>query len=190
MMKRLVIYCVMVVLAVASAYAERFRWLYDLTFEAPVNSRVVYNVRDRLEMIIEDMTFVIQVYSNEGVDDDVLKRNLRRRAAEYNMYDTEIKKFSQGKLKGFYLKGTLPDGSIANIYNVISKKTGLCMQFIVNYTSDNEKKAKELVKSLKEEPLKEAKKKEPTRKQKIQKKDAPLKPIKKSTISPAELYEI
>lgn len=189
-MKRFIVYIVVFLLSTLSVSAERFRWLYDIVFEAPERSRVMYNSRDRLEMIIEDMTFVIQVYSNDGVDDEILKLNLRRRATEYNMYDTNIKKFSQGSFKGFSLKGTLPDGSIAEINNVISKKTGLCVQFIVNYTSDNVKKAKALTKSFKEEPEKNVEKKEPTIKQKIQKKDAPLKPIKKTTTTPVELYEI
>ena len=189
-MKRFLLYIALLLLSSLSVSAERFRWLYDIVFEAPERSRVMYNSRDRLEMIIEDMTFVIQIYSNDGVDDEMLKLNLQRRAAEYNMYDTHIKKFSQSTFKGFALKGTLPDGSIADIYNVISKKTGLCVQFIVNYTGDKEKSAKKLVKSLKEEPAKNVEKKEPKIKQKIQKKDAPLKPIKKTTTTPVELYEI
>jgi len=189
-MKRLFLYIALFLLSSLSVSAERFRWLYDIVFEAPERSRVIYNTRDRLEMIIEDMTFVIQIYSNEGVDDEMLKLNLRRRAAEYNMYDTSMKKFSQDKFKGFCLNGTLPDGSIANFYNVMSKKSGLCVQFIVNYTKGDEKKVKALVKSLKEEPAPKVKKKKENRKQKIQKKDAPLKPIKKTTTTPVELYEI
>ena len=81
-MKRFIVYIVVFLLSTLSVSAEKFRWLYDIVFEAPERSRVMYNSRDRLEMIIEDLTFVIQVYSNDGVDDEILKLNLRRRATE------------------------------------------------------------------------------------------------------------
>ena len=69
----------------------------------------------------------------------------------------------------------------------MSKKTSLGVQVTVNYTRDSQKEAKRLIKSLKEEKAKE---KKPRIKQKIQKKDAPPKPIKTPSVSPAELYEI
>lgn len=187
MKKRLVIGFLTTIMVVLSANAEKFRWLYNLTFEAPENSKVLYSSRDRLEMIVEDMTFVVQVFSSEGVNDDVLKQNLHRRAMEYNMYDTRVKKFSLSTLKGYRLNGVLPDGSIADIHNVISTKTGICVQYIVNYVGVDAKKAVKLAKSVKEESEKAPKSK---RKQKIQKKNAPLKPIKKTSTLPVELYEI
>ena len=192
--KRLALYIIFLVAMAGSAHAEVYRWLYDLKFEAPDNGQIVYNTRDRLEMVWADMTFVVQVYSNNGVTDELLKQNLQRRAAGLNMYDTRTDKYNRNSLKGFCLKGTLPDGSTAEIYNVVSKKSGMCLQFIVNYTRDSEKVAKKLVKSIVEDKNNNAKKDskddKPVRKQKIQKKDAPPKPIKKSSTSPAELYEI
>ena len=177
-----------IMLATASGLrAETYNWLHDITFDAPTDGTVLFNSRDRLEMVWHDMTFVVQIYSNKGINDELLKKNLQRRAADYNMYDTRTDKYKRNSFEGFYLTGTLPDGSRANIHNMLSSKTGLFIQVLVNYTTDSEKAAKKLIKSLKQEP---AKKKKQVRKQKIQKKDAPQKPIKKSSTSPVELYEI
>lgn len=186
-MKRLLIYICFIMCTMNTLSAKEYRWIHDLAFEAPKDSRVAYNSRTRLEMVWHDMTFIIQLLRTNDVNDDLLKRDLQRTASSYNMYDTRTEKFSNGSFKGFRLIGTLPDGSTAGIYNLLSKKSTLGVQVIVNYTRDSEKEAKKLIKSLKIE------KKEPKRpkaKQKIQKKNATPKPIKKSRTSPTELYEI
>lgn len=185
-MKRIFIYAILLLASVA-AHGEVYRWAYDLTFEAPEGGRVVYNTPKRLEMLWGDMTLIVNVYGSRGVTDEVMKQNLQRTASEYYMYDTKTKKYSRNGLSGFCLEGILPDGSNANIYNMLSKKSGRCIQLIVNFTRDSEKAAKKLVKTFKEQPAKEPKKKKPI-KQRIQKKDAPLKPIKKRT-PVGELYE-
>lgn len=171
-------------------HAETYQWLHDLTFDTEEGGRVVYNSRDRLEMMWYDMSFIIQIYSNHGVNDDILKQNLQRRASSYNMYDTRTEKYKRNSFKGFCLTGTLPDGSKAEICNIVSEKSGLCLQLIVNYTSASEKMAKKLLKSFKQKQDKQKQKPKKKKKQKVGKKNAPQKPIKKSSISPAELYEI
>lgn len=178
-----------------SALCDTYRWAYDFTFEAPSTGRILYNSVDRLEMVWDDLTFVLQMYSNNGINDQLLKKNLARRAAEYNMYDTRTMSYERNGLKGFKLEGTMPDGSTAWICNVVSEKTGLCVQIAINFTSASEKEAKKLMKSLKEDSTKgknkEQKKEEKPRiKQKVQKKGAEPKPIKKPSTSPIELYEI
>lgn len=187
-MKRFIIYVVAVMCTIGSSlYAKDYQWLYNLAFEAPEDGRVAYNTRSRLEMVWHDMAYIVQVYRNTGVTDELMKCDLQRKASGYNMYDTRTVKYSNSSFKGFCLEGTLPDGSQACIYNLLSKNTDVFLQVTVNYTINTEKEAKKIVKSLKE--LKPEKKK-PKVKQKIQKKDAPPKPIKKTSTSPAELYEI
>lgn len=177
----------LVVGSVVSMYGKDYRWLYNLTFEAPEEGRVAYNTRSRLELVWHDLAFIVQVYRNTGVNDNMLKRDLQRKASGYNMYDTRTEKYSNASFQGFYLEGTLPDGSQACIYNLLSKKTDVFLQVVVNYTINTEKEAKKIVKSLKET---KPENKKPKIKQKIQKKDAPPKPIKKPAASLAELYEI
>ena len=187
------ILCLCVVLgSVNVLFAKEYRWNQNIVFDAPASGQVRYNAPDRLEMNWGDLFLSIQLFDSRGVTDAVLTTNLHRRAAEYNMYDTRIDKYSRNFFEGFCLKGTLPDGSRVNIYNMVSKKTGLCVQVLVCYTSVSEKVAKKLAKSFKQQEVKkkDVKKDKPKHKQKIQKKDAPLKPIKKSSTSPAELYEI
>ena len=178
--------------------AKDYLWNYDIVFEGPDDGRLAYNSRDRFEMVWYDLTFVVQVYSNRGINDQLLKQNLQHRASDYNMYDTRTTTYSRNAFKGFCLEGTLPDGSRANIYNIVSQKTGMFLQVTVNYTSNTEKEAKKLVKSFKQDSKKadadkqksKKQQEQPKRKQKVQKKDAPEKPIKKPTATPADLYEI
>jgi hypothetical protein len=198
MIKRILIVITLMIGVAQSAMCDTYRWAYDFTFDAPDSGRILYNSLDRLEMCWDDLTFVIQMYNNNGINDQLLKKNLARRAAEYNMYDTRTTSYERNNLKGFKLEGTMPDGSTAWICNLVSKKTGLCVQIAVNFTSTSEKTAKKLLKSVKESPAKKdkGKKKEhkkeerPRIKQKIQKKGAEPKPIKKPSASPIELYEI
>lgn len=186
-MKRFLICAVLVVCAMGSLCAENYRWIKDLTFDAPEDGRIAYNSRTRLEMVWHDMTFIIQLLRSGDVSDDLLKRDLQRTASGYNMYDTRTEKYGNRSFKGFSLEGTLPDGSTANIYNLLSKKSDLGIQVTINYTRDSAKEAKKLIKSLK---IEKPETKKPKIKQKVQKKDAPPKPIKKPSASPAELYEI
>lgn len=183
------IYVALAMMCVVTVSGKEYRWSYDLSFDAPEHGRVVYNSRDRLEMMWGDLTFIVQVYSNRGVDDDVLKDNLRRKAAEYNMYDTGMKRYSHHNFKGYKLHGTLPDGSVVDICNVVSEKSGMCVQFVLNYVSTSRKSAQKLLESIEEK----TEKKDSTDdkpKQKIQKKGDAPKPIKKPVINPADLYEI
>lgn len=186
-MRRYIISAVLALCAIGSLCATEYRWIRDIVFDAPEGGRIAYNSRNRLEMVWQDMAFIVHLLRTSGVSDDLLKRDLQRTASGYNMYDTRTYKYENGSFKGFCLEGTLPDGSTANIYNLMSKKTSLGVQVTVNYTRDSQKEAKRLIKSLKEE---KAKDKKPRIKQKIQKKDAPPKPIKTPSVSPAELYEI
>ena len=173
---------------VMNVHAKEYHWNYNLHFDAPEKGRVAYNSRVRLEMVWHDMTYIVNVCRNVGDNDELLKRDLQRTAAGYNMWDTRTTKFSNKAFKGFCLHGTLPDGSTADIYNLQSKKSKLCIQVLVNYTRDSAKDAQKLIKSLcEQEP---PKKKQPKVKQKVQKKNEPPKPIKQPTASPGELYEI
>lgn len=171
--------------------ADTFRWMYDLTFDAPIDGKISYNSRDRLEMVWHDMVLVIQVYDNRGLNDQRLKQNLQHRAASYNMYDTRTTRYEKNSFKGFCLEGTLPDGSRANIYNMVSKKTGICVQVVVNFTAYSRNDAKRLIKSFKQatEKKQKPKKRKPI-KQKVQKKGTPPKPIKKPSTSPDKIFEI
>lgn len=187
-MKRYLMIVIMSFTLVLTAYAKEYRWNYNLCFDAPEEARIAYNSRVRLEMVWHDMAYIVNVCRNVGDNDELLKRDLQRTAADYNMWDTRTSKYSNKSFIGFCLHGTLPDGSTADIYNLQSKKTQLCIQVIVNYTRDSAKDAQKLIKSIKEQEP--PKKKKPKVKQKVQKKNAPPKPIKKSTTSPAELYEI
>lgn len=185
-MRKLFTFFFFTIIFVSITHAKTYFWSHNLTFDAEKNGRVMYNSRDRLEMTWHDMTFIIQIYSNQGINDNLLKRNLQRRASSYNMYDTRTNKHNHNSFKGFVLTGTLPDGSKAEIYNIVSKKSKLCLQVIINYTSASEKEAKKIIKSLKQKSNKKCHKK----KQKIGKKNTPPKNIKKSAVSPTELYEI
>lgn len=197
-MKRLITFIIMIASIIPIMSAKDYFWNNNITFNAPEEGRLTYNSRDRFEMVWYDLTLVVQIYSNRGINDQLLKQNLQHRASDYNMYDTHTSKYNRNSFKGFYLEGTLPDGSQADIYNIVSQETGVFLQVTINYTSNTKKDAKKIIKSIKQEVKKNSSgkkkssktSKQPKRKQKVQKKDAPKKPIKKPSATPADLYEI
>lgn len=167
---------------------EVYTWSrYDLTFEVPKGGRVTYNSSTIFELRWQDLIVTIRLYDKTGVDDAYIKNNLRKSAAGYNMFDTQMRKSSLKGFKGYNLTGTLPDGSHACLTNVMSKKSNLLIVIEINYLLGSEETVTEILESFVEG------KKQKVKKQKIQKKDAPEKPIKPGTTEadpPQQLYEI
>ncbi len=172
-----------------SLNAEHYTWSsYDLSFDVPEGGFVSYNSSSRFEIMWEDMSLIIQLYDKEGTNDKLIKQNLNKTAAGYNVYDGNITKFSANNFKGFSLVGQLPDGSMANFSNLISSKSKLFLHIEINYLRGNEKVVRSILKSF-EEGKKQKIKKEKPLKQKIQKKDAAPKPIKDTT-PPGQLFDV
>ena len=100
-MKRYLMIVIMSFTLVLTAYAKEYRWNYNLCFDAPEEARIAYNSRVRLEMVWHDMAYIVNVCRNVGDNDELLKRDLQRTAADYNMWDTRTSKYSNKSFIGF-----------------------------------------------------------------------------------------
>ena len=83
-MKRYIISAVLALCAIGSLCATEYRWIRDIVFDAPEGGRIAYNSRNRLEMVWQDMAFIVHLLRTSGVSDDLLKRDLQRTASGYN----------------------------------------------------------------------------------------------------------
>ncbi len=168
--------------AMLTANADTYTWSrYDLTFEVPNGGFVTYNSSSVFEIQWHDFTVSIRLFDKSGADDNFMKYNLRKMAAGYNMFDTQLRKSDVKGFKGYNLNGTLPDGTRACLSNLISKKTNLALQVEINYLAGSEEVVGKVLKSF-VEGKKQKVKKEKRPKQKVQKKGAKPKPIKPGTV--------
>ena len=184
-MKRLAIYLLMAVAAIAGCKAEKFTWSgHDLTFDVPEGGTVTYNSPSVFEIQWYDLAIIIKLYDKTEADDNYMKYALNKTAAGYNMYDTKMKKAKIDGCKGYTLTGVMPDGSHASLTNVCAKKTDLAMQIEISYIADNKKIVDKILDSFKIGEKQKIKKPE----QKIQKKGAKEKPIKPGTLEGEQLH--
>ena len=186
-MKHLVIVLLLSVAVMFGCKAERFTWSgHNLTFEVPDGGIVTYNSRSIFEIQWYDLTVLVKLYDKSEADDNYMKYAINRTAADYNMFDTKMKKAKIDGCKGYSLTGVLPDGSRACITNVMAKKQDIAMQIEINYILENKDVVDDILDSFKIGKKQD----KPKQKQKIQKKGAKEKPIKPGTLEGEELHYI
>lgn len=153
----------------SQAQAAVYTWSrHNLTFETPDGGWVTYNSNTRFEIRWDEMVMTVQLYEKRDGDTKIIENNLRRKAADFNMYDTKIEKIKVSGFDSKCISGTMPDGSRGLIADLVSKKSHIIAEITVNYLMGNRDMVEDMVKSFAEN-----KKQQPHRekhKQKVQKK--------------------
>ena len=157
------------------AEAAVYTWSrHNLTFETPDHGFVTYNSNTRFEIRWDEMVMTVQLYEKRESDDKkLIENNLRRKASDFNMYDTRLEKI---KVKGFDAKcisGTMPDGSLGLIADLVSKKSNIIVEVTVNYLLGNRDAVEDMVKSFAENKTQQPNREK--HKQKVQSKSDAIK---------------
>ncbi len=151
------------------AQAAVYTWSrHNLTFETPDGGWVTYNSNTRFEIRWDEMVMTVQLYEKRDGDTKIIEDNLRRKAADFNMYDTKVEKLKVSGFDSKCISGTMPDGSRGLIADLVSKKSHIIAEITVNYLMGNRETVEDMVKSFAEN-----KQQQPHRekhKQKVQKK--------------------
>ena len=150
------------------AQAAVYTWSrHNLTFETPDGGWVTYNSNTRFEIRWDEMVMTVQLYEKRDGDTKIIEDNLRRKAADFNMYDTKVEKLKVSGFDSKCISGTMPDGSRGLIADLVSKKSHIIAEITVNYLMGNRETVEDMVKSFaenKQQPHREK------HKQKVQKK--------------------
>lgn len=172
-MKKL-LYSSLLLLAIAlwavPASARDLTWSkYNLNFAVPDGGAVVWNTPTYYEQGWEDMHLTIQLYAQDKNDTkDIYTTTLMRKASEFNMYDIKKGKVKVKNFDGYRVEGIMPDGTRCLLVNLVSKKSDLVVQVIINYLFGNREAADDVIKSFAENKVQQPN--HEVKKQKIQKK--------------------
>ena len=99
----------------SQAQAAVYTWSrHNLTFETPDGGWVTYNSNTRFEIRWDEMVMTVQLYEKRDGDTKIVEDNLRRKAADFNMYDTKVEKIKVSGFDAKCISGTMPDGSRAS----------------------------------------------------------------------------
>lgn len=170
MMKK-AIFVLLMVAAVLPAMALDLTWSkYNLNFSVPEGGFELLNTSVRYERQWEDMLLTVHLYTKD-IDSkkDIYLTTLQRKAADFNMYEVKKTKIKVKNFDTYAVEGIMPDGTRGLLVNLVSKKSELVVQIVVNYLFGNREAVEEVVKSFAENP--DRKPNHETRKQKIQKRD-------------------
>lgn len=150
-MNRLLTCIVCAGLALAT-HAATYTWSrHNISFETPEDGWVTYSSATRFEIQWDDMVMTVQLYAKEkGNEKKVLKNNLQRKAAGYNMYDTDDAKVKVKGFKTYSIEGTMPDGSRCVIADLVSKHQDLIIEITVNYLYGNREVVDDMIESFTE----------------------------------------
>lgn len=148
---RLILVLAMVVATAMPMSASVYTWSrYNLTFEVPDGGFVTYSSDTEFEVHWDEMALTINLYDKTGTDEKTILNDLRKDANGYNMYDTKEGRPSVKGFKGYYLEGTMPDGSRGLITNLLSKSSKLLVKVTVNYLYGNREAVDDIIKSITE----------------------------------------
>ena len=161
MMKK-AIFVLLMVAAVLPAMALDLTWSkYNLNFSVPEGGFELLNTSVRYERQWEDMLLTVHLYTKDtDSKKDIYLTTLQRKAADFNMYEVKKTKIKVKNFDTYAVEGIMPDGTRGLLVNLVSKKSELVVQIVVNYLFGNREAVEEVVKSFAEK-----------RKQKIQKRD-------------------
>ncbi|MDO4510768.1 MAG: hypothetical protein Q4B68_02990 [Bacteroidales bacterium] len=177
-MKKTILALLMAV-AWLSASALDLTWSkYNLNFSVPDGGFELFSTNTHYERQWEDMHLSVHLYSKDPNDKkEIYTTTLERKAADYNMYEVKKTKIKVKNFDTYAVEGIMPDGTRALLVNLVSKKSELVVQVVVNYLFGNREMVEDVIKSFAENP--DRKPNHETRKQKVQKPDQkPKKPSK------------
>ncbi len=144
---------------------------YNLNFAIPEGGALVMNMPTFFEYGWEDMHLTIQLYSQDkdNKDKNVYTSTLMRKAEGFSMYDLKKSKIRVKNFKSYCVEGIMPDGTRALLVNLVSKKSDLVVQIVVNYLYGNREVVDDMIKSFAEN--KQQQPNHEVKKQKIKKPD-------------------
>lgn len=143
---------------------------YNLNFSVPEGGYEIMNTPIYYEHQWEDMLLTVRLYTKDKTENkEIYTTTLQRKAAEFNMYEVKSTKIKVKNFDTYALEGIMPDGTRGLLVNLVSKKSDLVVQVVVNYLFGNREMVEDVVKSFAENPNR--KPNHETKKQKIQKVD-------------------
>ena len=142
------------VAAVLPAMALDLTWSkYNLNFSVPEGGFELLNTSVRYERQWEDMLLTVHLYTKDtDSKKDIYLTTLQRKAADFNMYEVKKTKIKVKNFDTYAVEGIMPDGTRGLLVNLVSKKSELVVQIVVNYLFGNREAVEEVVKSFAENP--------------------------------------
>ena len=111
------------------------------------------NTSVRYERQWEDMLLTVHLYTKDADSKkDIYLTTLQRKAADFNMYEVKKTKIKVKNFDTYAVEGIMPDGTRGLLVNLVSKKSELVVQIVVNYLFGNREAVEEVVKSFAENP--------------------------------------
>ncbi len=170
MMKKAILSLLLLALALPAMALDLTWSKYNLNFSVPEGGYEIVNNPVHYERRWEDMLLTVHLYTKDhGGKKDIYSTTLSRKAADFNMYDQKNVKIKVKNFDSYAVEGTMPDGTRALLVNLVSKKSDLVVQIVVNYLFGNREMVEDVVKSFAENP--DRKPNHEARKQKVQKPD-------------------
>ena len=126
---------------------------YNLNFWVPDGGFILRNTPTYFDERWDEMELTIQLYTKDPKDKkDIYSTTLLRKAEGFNMYDVKKTKVKVKNYEGYGVEGIMPDGTRCLLVNLVSKKSNLVVQIIINYLFGNRELADDIVKSFAENP--------------------------------------
>lgn len=184
-----IIIVILLVVSILPAVARDLTWSrYNLNFSVPEGGYEIMNTPTYYEHQWEDMLLTVRLYTKDKTENkEIYTTTLQRKAAEFNMYEVKRTKIKVKNFDTYALEGIMPDGTRALLVNLVSKKSELVVQVVVNYLFGNREMVEDVVKSFAENPNR--KPNHETKKQKIQKADQKDKKPSKEELKRQEQLE-
>ncbi len=143
---------------------------YNLNFSVPDGGFEMVNTPVHYERQWEDMLLTVHLYTKDpDGKKDIYSTTLSRKAADFNMYDQKKVKLKVKNFDSYAVEGTMPDGTRGLLVNLVSKKSDIVVQIVINYLFGNREMVEDVVKSFAENPNRMPN--HEMRKQKVQKPD-------------------
>ncbi|UKI43809.1 MAG: hypothetical protein L6U16_12705 [Porphyromonadaceae bacterium] len=122
---------------------------YNLNFSVPEGGFELLNTSVRYERQWEDMLLTVHLYTKDtDSKKDIYLTTLQRKAADFNMYEVKKTKIKVKNFDTYAVEGIMPDGTRGLLVNLVSKKSELVVQIVVNYLFGNREVVEEVVKSF------------------------------------------
>lgn len=184
-----IIIVILLVVSILPAVARDLTWSrYNLNFSVPEGGYEIMNTPTYYEHQWEDMLLTVRLYTKDKTENkEIYTTTLQRKAAEFNMYEVKRTKIKVKNFDTYALEGIMPNGTRALLVNLVSKKSELVVQVVVNYLFGNREMVEDVVKSFAENPNR--KPNHETKKQKIQKADQKDKKPSKEELKRQEQLE-
>lgn len=142
------------ILAAVIMQAGDMTWSkYNLNFWVPDGGMILSNTPTYFDKRWDEMELTIQLYTKDPKSrKEIYTTTLLRKAEGFSMYDVKKTKVKVKQYESYGVEGIMPDGTRCLLVNLVSKKSNLVVQIIINYLFGNREMAEDIVKSFAENP--------------------------------------